>query len=498
MSESIEKHNSPMNRREMLKTAGLTAGGLGLFGSSLASLPSAGNKMVDRPGKKIKIGFIGGGSQTWAPYIIRDIVNKPELGNVEMEIALVEIHMGRAKAIEALFKVKFEEWGVADRVRVYPTLDPVEGLSDANFIIIAISTGRLPAMSQDLSIPEKYRIYQCVGDTSGPGGWARNLRNFPVFADYAKLIKEVAPQAFVLNYTNPLAALTKVLANELGTERVVGLCHGLFECYDVIGRMFGVKEEQIRVRFGGVNHFFWILDFKIDGQDGYAMLDEKLNSGGDELINSPNYDPFGDGTNKKLLTMELYKHFGYMPYVGDRHTCEFFSAYITDTEMMDRFKLVRTFIPEREENYVQAAKNIENWTKNPGGLDRVPSRESAADMMNAIIYDEPYMDVVNLVNQGQIANLPLGAVVETLGIVDSRGFAPFAIGPLPDQIRTLVEPHADVQLRLVDAYQKGDVEEALFALAADPVCAYLTISDIKKMGAELLAAHKKFLPDFQV
>ncbi len=270
--------SSGIDRRDLLKTAGITAGAIGLFGQrAMAAKDDAGQSSTSKPRKKIKIGFIGGGSQTWAPRIIRDIVCKPELENVEIEFALIEIHMGRAKAIHELFKVKFREWSVSDRVSTYPTLDAVEGLTDADFIIIAISTGRLPAMSHDLAIPEKYSIYQTVGDTCGPGGWARNLRNFPVFEAYAKQIKQLAPNAYVLNYTNPLAALTKVLANEIGPNRVVGLCHGLFACYQIFMKLFNLKqEEQIRVRFGGVNHFFWILDFKIDGRDGYKLLDEKL------------------------------------------------------------------------------------------------------------------------------------------------------------------------------------------------------------------------------
>ncbi len=498
MNRNMKEYKSGViSRRNMLKMAGIGAGAIGLAAPAIASPAKKEKKEPGRPKKKIKIGYIGGGSQTWSPYIIRDMVNKPELSNVEMEIALVEIHWGRAKAMEDLCRVKFREWGVDDRIHAYATLDKEEGLTGADFIMITIASGRLPAMSHDLLIPEKYSIFQTVGDTAGPGGWARNLRNFKVFEDYAKLIKEIAPNAFVLNYSNPLAGLTKVLANELGPERVVGLCHGLFESYSVLGKMFGVDEEQISVRFGGVNHFFWIKDFMVNGQDGYPMLEEKLKSGRSDLINSPDYDPFGFESNK-LLTLELYKHYGLMPYVGDRHTCEFFGAYITDKEIMERFKLVRTYIHEREEHYVKAAARIKDWTQNKGGLDPNPSRETAADMISAILYDEAFTDVVNLVNQGQIPNLPMGAVVETLGKVDAQGFTPFAIGPLPDQIRAIVAPHADVQLRLVEAYLKRDVKDALYALAADPVCLHLPISDIKKMGTELLKAHKEFLPGFQV
>lgn len=486
-----------ISRRTMLKTAGMTTAAFGLMGPGvIASDTNMETNAMARPRKKIKIGFIGGGSQTWAPRIIRDIVCKPELQNVEIEIALVEIHMGRAQAIHDLFRVKFREWNIEDRVRTYPTLDPVEGLTDADFVIITIATGRLPAMSHDLDIPEKYSIYQTVGDTSGPGGWARNLRNFPVFEAYAKLIKKVAPNAFVLQYSNPMGALTKIMAGELGSNRVVGLCHGLFENYGFIKDLFNLeREDQIKTSVGGINHFFWILDLKIDGQDGYKLLDEKVKVMKPDELSTSGSDTLGFVSNRMLME-ELYRNYNLMPYVGDRHTCEFFSCYITDLKMMERFNLVRTSVSQRESRYANYARSISQWTNSPGGLSNVPSREAAADMINAILYDEPYTDVVNLVNMGQVSNLPVGTVVETLGNVDSRGFTPFAAGPLPDKVRAVVQPHAEVMVRLVNSYHDADVDEALMTLAADPVCAHLTVSDSKKMGIELLEAHKEFFPDF--
>lgn len=481
----------------MLKKATISTAAVSLFGhKSMAANDNLVMPAAAKPRKRIKIGFIGGGSQTWAPRIIRDIVLKPELQNVEMDIALIEIHMGRAQAVHELFKVKFKEWNIEDRVKTYPTLDPVEGLTNADFVIITIATGRLPAMAYDLDIPEKYRIYQPVGDTCGPGGWARNLRNFPVFEAYAKQIKQLAPNAFVLQYSNPLGALTKIMVHELGPERVVGLCHGLFENYRLLQKLFELeREEQIKVRIAGVNHFFWILDFRINGHDGYKLLAEKVKTMDADTLTAPGSDPLGFVSNRFIMA-ELYRNYNLMPYAGDRHTCEFFGCYITDPKMMERFKLVRTTISQREAGYARNARSIQDWTENPGGLSKQPSRETAADMINAIVYDEPYTDVVNLVNTGQISNLPPGAVVETLGNVDSRGFTPFTSGSLPEKIQALVNPHAEVMVRLVNAYLAGDVNEALLSLAADPVCAHLPVSDTIKMGYELLEANKEFYPDF--
>lgn len=450
--------------------------------------------------KQIKIAFIGGGSQNWAPTIIRDIIFKKGMEKVGIEFALLDIDKGRVEAISRLFEIKLAEWKV-DWVKVSPTTDSRKALSGADYVIIAISTGRLPAMKHDLEIPEKYGIYHTVGDTAGPGGWARSLRNIPVFSAYAKQIKELAPDAFVLNYTNPMGTLTKVLADEVGESKVVGLCHGLFECYDILKIVFDLKsEEDIKFRFGGLNHFFWLLDISIKGKDGYALIKDRLQGRNfAELVKESHVDAMG-WSSEKWFTGELFENYGYLPYFGDRHTCEFFNCTMTNKDIMERFKLVRTSIAEREAMYVDAEKRITSWTQGKkadwGHLTKKPSRETAADIIKALVFGEGFTDVMNLVNKGQIENLPKGAVVETMGYVDGRNFVPLTVGLLPEQLKVLSLPHAEVQIRTVEAGLSGNLDSALMALLADPICAHLSASDVKKMGMELLNANKKYLPQF--
>jgi alpha-galactosidase len=419
---------------------------------------------------------------------------------VRLDFALLDTDAPRAQAIQALFAAKLREWRVR-RVRLRAVQDAPRALAGADVVIIAISTGRLEAMRHDLAIPEKYGIYHTVGDTAGPGGWSRALRNIPVFRRYSRLIRRYAPEACVLNYTNPMGALTKVLADEIGGHRVVGLCHGLFECYDVLRAIFDLpREEDIQVRFGGVNHFFWILDFRVRGAAGYPLLRARLRGRNlAELVKEKHTDAMGWSSDKRL-TGELFRQYGYLPYVGDRHTCEFFGDYITSRAQMKRLKLVRTTIEEREQGYAAAALRIAQWTQGRkadwGPLKRKPSRETAADIIKAVAFNEGFCDVTNLANVGQIDNLPRGAVVETLGYVNAAGFAPLTAGPLPEPLRTLVAPHAEVQLQTVRAGLAGDLDEALRALAADPVCAHLPAGAIRRLGRELLEANRRHLPQF--
>lgn len=150
--------------------------------------------------------------------------------------------------------------------------DPDQALRGADYVLITISTGGLDAMAHDLSIPEAYGIYHTVGDTVGPGGWARTMRNAPVFVDLAQRINRLAPKAVILNYTNPMAQLTKALC--LSTTRpVVGLCHGLFENLEFLKQVFELQsEDEIQCTYSGTNHFFWITSLSVKGRDGMELF----------------------------------------------------------------------------------------------------------------------------------------------------------------------------------------------------------------------------------
>ncbi|MFB3883006.1 MAG: hypothetical protein ACE149_17200 [Armatimonadota bacterium] len=456
-------------------------------------------KAVGPPeGRRVKIAFVGGGSQSWAPRLIRDIVFHDGLQQAELDLVLLDPHVGRARAIKRLFDALLERWKVA-RVRISATQDAARALRGADFVLITISTGGLEAMRHDLEIPERYGIYHTVGDTVGPGGWARALRNIPVFHSYAQQIKELAPDAYVLNYTNPMGALTKVLSDELGHSRVIGLCHGLFETFEMLKQVLGVSEErELKLNFGGLNHFFWILGITVGGRDGYELFRRKLRGRTlVELFDRMTEDQHGWSSRGRLAS-DLYQQYGYLPYIADRHICEFFGCYITDKAVMERYKLVRTSISDRAASYSRAAEWIEELTAGRSQLGKTPSRETAADIMAAIAFDRGFSDVVNMPNIGQIPNLPLGAVVETMGYVDAGGARPLTVGPMPEQLRVLCAPHAEVQLQTVEAGLSGNLEEALMALVADPVCAALPAADVKKMGRELLAANKHHLPQLRV
>jgi alpha-galactosidase len=437
-----------------------------------------------------RIVMVGGGSYNWCPRLLSDLLQTSELDGAE--VVLLDPNVTAASEVRAAGEAMAARLGKQCRIAV--TASEEGAFQGADFVIITISTGGLEMMAHDLAIPERYGIFHTVGDTVGPGGWSRTLRNVPVFVHLARSIERHAPHAVVLNYTNPLATLTGTIARA-SNLRVVGLCHGVFENYAVLERLLGVEEKDLAVRFAGVNHFFWFLDLAVKGQPGYPLLRDKLSDKTlDEALGEGSTDAMGLHSHK--LCNELYSEYGYLTYVGDRHTSEFLPGYVTpNLASLERYKLVRTTVQERYANRDAARQ----WTLELAAGSKAPparSRETAVDIMVAFARGKPFTDVVNLPNVGQIDNLPRSAVVETLGLADGLGFRAVASGPLPPLLERLVSPHCQYQLMVLEAALKGDRKLALEALMVDPLCAHLSPSQVHAMGLELMEATRDWLPQF--
>ena len=445
--------------------------------------------------KQLKIVLVGGGSVQWSPTLISDLLYTEKLEGCQYVILDIDQPAGhdmarfgnnlaRERGLNCIF-----EAAASQR----------EAFAGADFIIITISTGGLDAMEYDLSIPEEYGILQTVGDTVGPGGWARGLRNINVFAEMAENIEKYAPKAVVLNYTNPMATLTNIFYKN-SNLRTVGLCHGLFEVYDLFQKLFGAdSEEQIKIRFAGANHFFWILDFQVNGRDGYQLLKETLNGRRfDEVCKNDYIDEAGFGSANRVAS-EMLEVTGLLPYTGDRHTSEFFPHYLTaGGERLRQYNLVRTSISHRRKIKADSRMALEEYLNGTRPLPEKRSRETAANIIESFITGHDFIDVMNLPNRGQIGNLPPGSIVETLGVANPLGFTPLHAGDLPEPALSMVLPHIANQNLIVEAGLAGNLEQALYALYNDPLCRRLTYPEMKEMGMRLLKAHAQYLPQFSL
>jgi alpha-galactosidase/6-phospho-beta-glucosidase family protein len=441
--------------------------------------------------KKARIVFVGGGSVAWTPNIVKDMLLTPALAG--SEFVLYDTDLPAARRVAAFLKKL--DGRLKTGSSFTPTADRARAFDGADCFVITISTGGLDAMGLDLSIPEGYGIYHTVGDTVGPGGWARALRNFPVFEDLAREINLRAPGAAVLNYTNPMTVLTAALAR-LCTGPVVGLCHGLFENLEFLTARYGLKDEsELSVSYAGVNHFFWTTRVRARGRDVMPdLLSATRRRGLTQLREEAQPDPMGFTSSRRDVANALFLETGVLPYLGDRHTCEFFPAYITDRDLMRSAGLVRTTIAERRKIFRKRVARLAAMTAGeipPEFFTR--SRETAADILAALVTGTPFIDVGNVPNAGQVANLPRGAVVETAVRVDSNGFSPICFGDLPPAVLGYVEPVVLSQEATIRACLERDRELALQALRMDPVCARLTSGQARELGERLLAAHREFV-----
>ena len=438
---------------------------------------------------KTRICFVGGGSYQWTPKLLTDIALTKDLSGT---IVLHDVAPAPMEEMQRLGRKIVAAAGADFTIETSSNL--AEAMRDAEFVIVTITTGGLEAMRKDLDIPLRYGIYQSVGDTVGPGGWSRALRNVPIVVGIAKTMEQVCPNAWMLNLTNPLTVLTRSVYKTTKIK-AMGLCHELQGVRGGMMRMFGNQPEDYEMKVAGVNHLIWLLDLKIDGKDGFEMVREYEKSGKAVPLRSTSgahRAPFQDRWKVKLSLLERY---GYLPAAGDRHVAEFFPYFLTEENGAgEDYGVLLTTIENRYDmlhaSQAQVKAMVED--REPIPLDHSP--EESADIIAAMVNGRPFRAIVNVPNTGQIDNLPRDAIVETLAEVGATGVNPIGVGALPGGVLNTVHPHAVNQELLVDAALTGDRQLALQALLGDPL-----VQDYKsapKLADELMSAHAELLPQF--
>jgi len=438
---------------------------------------------------KTRICFVGGGSYQWTPKLLTDIALTKGLSGT---IVLHDVAPGPMEEMQRLGRKIMAEAGADFSIETSGDLH--EALKDAEFVIVTITTGGLEAMRKDLDIPLRYGIYQSVGDTVGPGGWSRALRNVPVMVGIAKAMEKVCPNAWMLNLTNPLTVLTRAVYK---TTRVkaMGLCHELQGVRGGMIRMFGNQVEDYEMKVAGVNHLIWLLDLKINGRDGFEMVREYEASGKAVPLRSTSGAHRAPFQDRWKVKQSLLKTYGYLPAAGDRHVAEFFPYFLTEeTGAGEDYGVLLTKIEHRYDMLHASQAEVKAMVQGekPVPLDHSP--EESADIIAAMVNGRPFRAIVNVPNTGQIDNLPREAIVETMAEVGATGVNPIGVGALPGGILGTLHPHAVNQELLVDAALTGDRQLALQALLGDPL-----VRDYKsapKLMDELLEAHAELLPQF--
>ena len=439
---------------------------------------------------KTRLCFIGGGSYNWMPKLLTDLALTQDL---EGSVVLHDLNQSALDDIKHYGNKVFAR--ANSNFTIETTTDLEQSLDGAEFVVVTITTGGLDTMAVDLDIPETYGIYQSVGDTVGPGGLSRALRNVPVMAGIAEAMERRCPDAWLLNLTNPLTVLTRVVGMTAPRVKAMGLCHELFGVRGGLLRMFGGEVKDFEMRVAGVNHLIWILDMTIRGQDGLQLVRDFVAEKRPLPIPDARggwHQPFVDRWKLKL---ELFDVYGSLPAAGDRHLAEFFPYFLTEaTGKGEDYGVLLTTIPDRRQQVATARAGVQSAIQ--GDLPPLTrSSEATADIVSAVTNGRSVRTIVNLPNTGQVDNLPRGAVVETLAEITSAGAQPLTVGAIPPGVLSTLQPHVVNQEMIAQASLTGDRTLALQAMVNDPLVPNLQTA--RALLGDLLEAHAEYLPQFQ-
>jgi len=429
-----------------------------------------------------KITFMGAGSTVFAKNVLGDCILTPALQ--DSHIALYDIDVNRLKESEMMLNNINKNNGGHATIVAYT--DRKKALEGADYVINAIQVGGYePCTVIDFEVPKKYGLRQTIGDTLGIGGIFRALRTIPVMLDFARDMEEVCPDAWFLNYTNPMAMVTGAMLRATGIK-TVGLCHSVQVCAEHLLRDLGMDYDNIQWKIAGINHQAWLLEITRDGKDLYPEIKKRA-----EERPTPHND---------MVRYEIMKRFGYYVTESSEHNAEYTPYFIKSQypELIEKFNIPLDEYPRR------CIKQIEGWAKmrdelvNNKDLTHTRTHEYASYIMEAMETDVPYKIGGNVLNTGLITNLPNNACVEVPCLVDRSGITPTYVGDLPEQCAALNRTNINVHLLTIEAALTLKKEYIYMAAMMDPhTAAELPIDKIVALCDDLIEAHGDWLPKYK-
>lgn len=435
----------------------------------------------------VKITFIGAGSTIFAKNVLGDAMLTPSLS--EADIALYDINEQRLRESELMLRT-INKNANHDRAKIRTYQNRKEALTDADFVINAIQVGGYqPSTVIDFEIPKKYGLRQTIGDTMGIGGIFRTLRTLPVMLEFAREMEEVCPQAWLLNYTNPMAMLTMGILK--GTKiKTVGLCHSVQVCVSELFKQLGISEQynanEFQWKIAGINHMAFLLELTKDGKDFYPKIRELAAA-------KPN--PHSDS-----VRFELMKRFGYYITESSEHNAEYHPYFIKKLypELIDSFDIPLDEYLRRCENQISDWNQMRESIVMNGELTHTRSNEYASYIMDSIVTGTPSVIAGNVLNKGLITNLPEDCCVEVPCLVDKNGVQPTYVGQLPTQLAALNRTNINVQELTVEAALTLNRSKIYQAAYLDPhLSSELSLEAITCLVDELIEAHAGYLPDYK-
>ena len=455
--------------------------------------------------ENVKIAYIGGGSRGWAWGLMSDLAVTEDMSG---DVYLYDIDFEAAKNNEIIGNKYNSVEGVKSHWNYFATESIDEALKDANFVVISILPGTFDEMESDVHAPEKYGIYQSVGDTSGPGGIVRALRTLPMMEEIAKAVEKNCPGAWVINYTNPMTLCVKALYDTFPKIKAFGCCHEVFGTQQVIVEILKefegieVKERsEIKVNVLAVNHFTWLNKVQYKDMDIFPVYEkfcEKYSEEGYDTSKKENWlNKHFHCTHK--VKMDLFKRYGVIAAAGDRHLAEFCEGkwYLADPEQVEEWGFGLTPVSWRKQNLQERLDKSARLISGEEELKINETGEEGVSQMRALLGLCDLVTNVNVPNRGQIPNLPLGAVVETNAVFRSDEVTPVMAGEIPSSIYPLVSRISGEQEMVAKAVRERNLELAFQAFANDPLVT-IPVCDARKLFKEMIENTKAYLDMYDV
>ncbi len=459
----------------------------------------------DNKAEQVKIAYVGGGSRGWAWGLMSDLATCKDMSG---DVYLYDIDFEAAQSNEIIGNKYNDVEGTVSKWNYHAVKTAKEAMTDADFVVISILPGTFDEMESDVHVPEKYGIYQSVGDTSGPGGIVRAMRTVPMFEEIAGYVRDYCPNAWVINYTNPMTLCVKTLYRVFPEIKAFGCCHEVFGTQRLLATalddILGIKDvtrDEIKVNPVSVNHFTWLTSAKYKNMDLfpiYRQFAEKYAKDGCTLGLDNNWmNNFFSCSHK--IKFDLFLRYGYIAAAGDRHLAEFCEGkwYLENPEKVKEWGFGLTPVSWRKNDLNSRLKRSAEYINGTSELKLRCTGEEGVNQMRALIGLNDRVTNVNIPNVGQIPNLPLGAVVETNANFRSNELIPVTAGNIPTEIYPLVARVCGEQEALDKALAARDVKAVFNVFASDPLvtCSY---DEAKELFKEMVNNTKEYLGSYDL
>ena len=452
--------------------------------------------------KDLKIAYVGGGSRGWAWGFMMDLAMDDAMCGT---VRLYDIDRAAAERNEIIGNkisahadaVSHWRYVVSDSLR--------DALTGADFVVISILPATFEEMRSDVHAPERVGVYQSVGDTVGPGGFMRAMRTIPMFVEIAQAIRDFAPEAWVINYTNPMSLCMRTLYEVFPGIKAFGCCHEVFGTQKLLCSMLeheagipGVQRQDLYTTVTGINHFTWLTraSYKdIDLMPMYRRFAEKYRETGYDEGKDKNWMNSSFECAHRIK-FDLFLRYGAIAAAGDRHLAEFLPPwYLRSPEVAREWKFGLTTVDWRVNDLHRRLKRSDDLISGAEALELKPSGEEGHLLIKAVLGLGDMVSNVNVPNRGQIPNLPMGAIVETNALFGRDRIEPVYAGPVPGAILPLVARHVHNQENTLRAALTCDRALGLATFMNDPQMGAVSLEDGERLFDDMLKAQRKYLPE---